>query len=335
MSTTQQPPTAPPSPTLDPVLAEEWDDEDDTRWKAPLAALIDGSQSPSQAAQSTNTLLRTETSTRLQVLRAHVTQNPTAAQANEWPDNMYAPNASALIQDVMRSWVRVCSAYAPYSAGQDALVQYLEELKALPKWRAAESRPDEKGAAEETEVWVFGFGWLGLEDEFRRVVGGMYLLASRGEFVDGANKVIDLKPGYYRDPAAHNRWRNFQHAMARLTANKLIYCAPFNALQDITPASPPTRSFEFDIVAAAQWVAWPTECRYVYQECQKKATSEHYWEPWGKMQWTLWMQAFGRVADDSTYDDATRAVARKAMRQMKEVEEEVDEEGSVGGSDAE
>jgi hypothetical protein len=94
---------------------------------------------------------------------------------------MYAPNASALIQGVMRSLVRVCSAYAPYSAGQNALLSYLDELKALPTWSAADSRPDEQGEVEETEVWRFGFGWLGLEDEFRRGVDGTYSFVDVGE----------------------------------------------------------------------------------------------------------------------------------------------------------
>jgi hypothetical protein len=123
---------------------------------------------------SNNTLLRTETSSRLQKLRTYLAQHPEAAETDSWPDDLYAPNAGALIQGVLRSWVRVCSAYAPYSAGQNALFSYLQELKVLPKWSAPETRPDARGTVEETEVWGFGFGWLGLEDEFRRVHVGAY-----------------------------------------------------------------------------------------------------------------------------------------------------------------
>jgi hypothetical protein len=166
----------PPSPTLDPQLAEEFDDEDDTRWKAPLAALIDGSQSPSQAAQSINTLLRSETSSRLQQLQDYAAQHTLSADERESGDwgGLYAPNAGALVQGVLRSWVRVCSAYAPYSDGQNRLVEFLEELKGLPRWMAAESRPDEEGKVDEVEVWKFGFGWMGLEDEFRRAHVGEF-----------------------------------------------------------------------------------------------------------------------------------------------------------------
>jgi hypothetical protein len=166
----------PPSPTLSTHLTEEFDDADDTRWKAPLAALIDGSQTPSQAAQSINTLLRTETSSRLTKLQDYAAQHTLSADERESGDwgGLYAPNAGALVQGVLRSWVRVCSAYAPYSEGQNRLVEFLEELRGLPRWNAAESRPDEEGNVDEVEVWKFGFGWLGLEDEFRRVHVGEF-----------------------------------------------------------------------------------------------------------------------------------------------------------------
>jgi hypothetical protein len=141
-----------------------------------------------------------------------------------------------------------------------------------------------------------------------------------------------VKPEYYRDTAAHYRWRNYQHAMARITASNLIYCAAFNALQDLTP--PDKRhtkgSLEYDIVAAAQWVIWPVECRYVYQECVKKETTVHYWEPWSKEAWSRWKMEFRRVVETEQYNHRTKNVARQALHQMQDVEEEVGEEGSEG-----
>jgi hypothetical protein len=146
-------------------------------------------------------------------------------------------------------------------------------------------------------------------------------------------KQTDVKPGYYRDTAAHNRWRNFQHCMARLTAHKLMYCAPWNALQDIVPSSQSMSkkpNLEHDIIAAAQWVIWPSECRYVYQECLKKETATHYWKPWSMQQWRHWKREFGVVAESAQFDDETRGVARQAVRRMEDVEEEVVDEGSAG-----
>jgi hypothetical protein len=147
--------------------------------------------------------------------------------------------------------------------------------------------------------------------------------------------IPDVKPSYYRDAAAHNRWRNFQHTMARLTASDLIYCAPWTALRDIVPSgeakSNAKRSMEYDIVAAAQWLIWPDECRYVYKECMKKETTTHphYWEPFCKQSWATWKKELGYVMASELYDDQTKSVARRALDRMKNVEEEMDEEGSV------
>jgi hypothetical protein len=119
--------------------------------------------------------------------------------------------------------------------------------------------------------------------------------------------------------------------MARVTAIQLIYCAPFNALSDLMPSTEPhgKPNLECDINAAAQWVAWPLECRYVYKECSKKDITNDWWNPWSKQGWKQWKAEFGRVSESKDYDERTRAVARKAARCMSETEEEVDKEGSV------
>ncbi|KAF1937090.1 hypothetical protein EJ02DRAFT_459000 [Clathrospora elynae] len=311
----------PASPTLDPQLYEEWDDEDDLRWKNPLNALINNTQTPREAAQSIDNLLRADTSERLQKLVEYANSHDMATEEREsgdWGD-LPPPNAGAMAEQLLRWYARVCTAFSPYSEGQNRLIELLEELKDLPRWMAPDGRPDEDGNVTESEFWRFGRSWIGLEDAFRRYH-------------------VEVKPGYYRDAAAHNRWRNFQHTMARLTAGDLIYCAPWNALQDILPSSEPKpdakRSLEFDIVAAAQWVGWPDECRYVYQECMKKETTTHphYWEPFSKQNWARWKKEFGLVVESELYDDQTKNVARQALERMKNTEEEFDEECSVGSN---
>jgi hypothetical protein len=118
--------------------------------------------------------------------------------------------------------------------------------------------------------------------------------------------------------------------MARVTAHRWIYCAPFTALQNLVPSGQVnSRNNDFDIVAAAQWVMWPIECRHVYVECLKKEITEHYWEPWSKQRWTTWKVTFRSAGDDARHDDRTRNVARQAVQRMEEVEMEVAEEGSA------
>jgi hypothetical protein len=138
----------------------------------------------------------------------------------------------------------------------------------------------------------------------------------------------------YTEPTSLQTWRNFQHAMARITANSFVYCAPFSALQDLAPPSPPKTKARFtnahDVTAAAQWLIWPTECRYVYEECMNKETTVHFWEPWSKEAWSQWKEEFVRVTQNIRYEQGTRRVAMEALRRMSDVEEEAGDEGSIG-----
>ncbi|PSN61561.1 hypothetical protein BS50DRAFT_625398 [Corynespora cassiicola Philippines] len=300
-------------PNLDPKLYEEWDDEDDLQWKAPLAALLADTQSPLQIAQAIDSLLRTETSSRLQKLNDYAASHHLSAEdreSGEWMA-LYAPNATALAHEFIRLWCRVCTAFHPHSEGQDRLVAFLEELKDLPRWMAPESRPDEKGEVLSTEFWKFGKDWVGLEDDFRREN-------------DNVGSLTHI-------PESCTRWVNLQSAMARVTANGLIYCAPFTALQKlVSPGEPNSNNLEFDILAAAQWVMWPQECRYIYLECLKKETTEHYWEPWSKQKWATWKYAFRAAAEDAKDNDRMKDAASRALRQMEDIEMKVDKEASAG-----
>ncbi|KAF1951055.1 hypothetical protein CC80DRAFT_425436 [Byssothecium circinans] len=271
----------PPSPTIDPELYEHWDDEDDLRWKAPLEALMKGTQTPVRAAQIVDNIIRAETSKRLQKLIDYANSHNLTAEQRESGDwgGLPPPNAGPCAEQFFRPYCRMCAAFSPYSEVQNRLIEFLEELGNLPRWMAPESRPDENGNVHHSEFWAFGYNWIGLEDEFRR---------------HHASKSFSLLHHlmnplfYYRDTATYNRWRNYQHAMARITAGKFVYCAPWSALQDILPPRKPTkkRTHAYDLFGAAQWVTWPNECRYVYHECMKQETTDHYWRPWSKERWS-------------------------------------------------
>ena len=162
------------SPKLDPRLYENWDDEDDVRWKTPLEALINGTQTPLQAAQSIDNMVSTETSERLQKRIDYANLHKLTAEERESSDwgGLYPPNAGSIAHEVLRSYGRVSTAFSPYSKGQDQLIELLVELRDLPRWMAPETRPDENGDVYRTEFWAFGYNWIGLEDEFRRQHAG-------------------------------------------------------------------------------------------------------------------------------------------------------------------
>ena len=159
---------------LQPHLYEEWDDEDDHRTKAPLAAFLAGTQDPIEIAQAINTHIRTETLARLQTLNDYAATHildPEDRESGPWMD-LYPPNAGAFAQGFIRAWCRVSTAFPPHSEGQDRLIAILDELRRLPRWMAPETRPDETGEVLTSELWKFGRDWIGLEDEFRRQKDG-------------------------------------------------------------------------------------------------------------------------------------------------------------------
>jgi hypothetical protein len=111
----------------------------------------------------------------------------------------------------------------------------------------------------------------------------------------------------------------------------MIYCAPFTALTALAiPYEPTPKVYNIDIEAAAQWVVWPLECRYLYVECLKKDTTAHYWEPWSKQRWAAWKQSIEVAAVNVLHSDCTRNLANLAFQKMTEVELEIDEMGFEG-----
>jgi len=165
---------APESPTLDPQLYEHWDDEDDFRDKAPLKALIEGSQTPQQAAQAIDKMVRASTGERMQKITDYMNSHSMTAEdyeSDEW-EALGNPNATGHALVLLQTYSRICTAYSPYSEGQNRLIQLLEALRDLPRWDAPECRPDADGKTFERKFWAFEHGWLGLEDEFRARLGG-------------------------------------------------------------------------------------------------------------------------------------------------------------------
>jgi hypothetical protein len=163
------------SPPLSPHLYESIDDEYDLLWKVPMNDLINNTVTPFQAAQNLDTIIRNEAFTRLQDLHSYATEQNlftedgenAPSDLDEW-GGLPPPNASALADTMMRAYVRVCQAFAPYSNGQNRIIQFLRELKGLPRWMAPCTIPDAEGDTCEKEFWDLGLMWCGWEDEWRR-----------------------------------------------------------------------------------------------------------------------------------------------------------------------
>lgn len=132
---------------------------------------------------------------------------------------------------------------------------------------------------------------------------------------------------------AQLRWRNFQSAIARLTSSGLIDCGFLCALADILPSSGDYPDLEKrkvggqnrvsgDAIAGAQWILWPGQGQYVYQECRKKDNIDDPRQMWSMQRWNQWNEQSGFVSGDERFMEQARLVARLARHQMLAYEDE-------------
>jgi hypothetical protein len=129
------------------------------------------------------------------------------------------------------------------------------------------------------------------------------------------------------------RWRNWQSGIARITALGYIDCSSLCALYDILPSSYDYPDFKTrkiggpnrvsgDVIAGAQWIMWPDEGRFVYQQCKLTAKTDSRWEMWSIDRWKQWKDQLAFVAGDERFTSKARLVARLAGQQMVALEEE-------------
>lgn len=76
-----------------------------------------------------------------------------------------------------------------------------------------------------------------------------------------------------------------------------------------------------DAIAAAQWIIWPDEGRFVYQQCKKL----HETGPramWSQYRWEVWKEQFAFIAGDERFTPKARVAAKLSSEQMIDYEEE-------------
>jgi len=289
-----------------------WDKDDDAlgiKFKTPLDLLLKGELSAHAAAYNINEFIQIETSERLRRLEAYAQSHEMPAEDRQFFDfgGLPPPNATGFACRVFDIVCGLCCSFAPYTMGQDRLFAFLTALQDLPRWEAPESYPDAKGEVYTSTFWKFGSYWLGLEEEF-------------------AQEHSSITQGIFYGTTAHSKWRNLQHAMARITAVGLLNCAAYSALHIIKPGFLSGQQgkivFDYDITAAAEWLLHSQTCEHVYRECMKieKVQYGDNWTPWAKDQWCSWKTEFEFVAGSTQYDSEVRQVAARAVLVMKQVE---------------
>lgn len=121
--------------------------------------------------------------------------------------------------------------------------------------------------------------------------------------------------------------------MARLTSLDLIDCGFLSSLEHILPSSreyPDLKKRPIDgpnkignyLVGAAQWIIWPSEGRYVYQQCLKVETVSGPRQMFSMERWREWKRQFAFVAGDARFAGKYRQVAELVCRKMCVYEEQ-------------
>ncbi|KAH7119919.1 hypothetical protein B0J11DRAFT_534869 [Dendryphion nanum] len=302
-------------------LFNEHDDDEDIFYKKNLQDLLDGTVSPSKAASDFDTWVTTSSHQRLTALLSRPFPYTLTVEEEKSGTNLrtISPNASGFIELVFPTIARLCSAFPPHHEGQDRIIGFLEALRALPEHRAPDGIPEEAGAEGHfITLWPFGGNWRALAEVFRR------------EAEDFSYPYSDIEtPG----SEVQIRWRNFQSAIARLTTLNLIDCGFLCALGNIVPSSYNYPDFKTrkiggpnrvggDVIAGAQWILWPDEGAYVYQQCKKVEKIEGLRTMWSMERWNVWKEQFAFVTGDERFDTQARAVAKVVGRQMLALEKE-------------
>lgn len=131
------------------------------------------------------------------------------------------------------------------------------------------------------------------------------------------------------------RWRNYQSSLARLTTLDLINCGFLSSLEHLLPYSreyPDLNKRPLDgpnkignyLIGAAQWIIYPHEGQYVYEQCCKKGekvSGENPREMWCMERWREWKGQFAFVAGDERFQGKYREMAKVAYEKMLEYEE--------------
>lgn len=134
---------------------------------------------------------------------------------------------------------------------------------------------------------------------------------------------------------AEARWRNYQSALARIAITGFSDCGFNSALRDIMPYGKKCPSFNVRITSkpeqigghiqgAAQWIIWPDELRYVYEQCKKRerVDKENPRDTWSMQNWRIWKAQFELAAGDERVDSRARAMATTAVEKMNAIEEQ-------------
>ncbi|RAH78783.1 hypothetical protein BO86DRAFT_319906 [Aspergillus japonicus CBS 114.51] len=260
-------------------IYDEWDDEEDLAYKNILVNLVEGELDPSEAARQIDAVLLQHYASRYDLLRSR--PNPYQLTPEEITRGLtsireVASSAWGQVKGVFQ-WIAVlCSAVPPGHPAQDRIIMFLEALRAMPLHHVLCLGPDSNEGKDvepflELELWPLGKNWCESADAFCREQ--------------------KARTGRMTSDEEHFRWRNFQSAIARITALGLVECGFLCSLERIIPggwnyAPSKTTANACDLFAGVQWILLHGE--YVYAECKKRdKVTDPVRQMWSMERWGL------------------------------------------------
>ncbi|PYI36067.1 hypothetical protein BP00DRAFT_432493 [Aspergillus indologenus CBS 114.80] len=301
-------------------LLEHHDDEEDLFYKSRLAAVANGDITPEQAATDIDVYMTLEAERLPKEIRAKL---PLPEGGDETDVGIHCPNPGGHIEMLIHWVFKLCSAFPPGHIGQERIIGFLEALRALPKHRfitLSSSRDDdeEENMYTTLEVWPMGGNWLSLE------------MAARFE---GDAERLRLPP-----TETDLRLRNFQSAIARITALDLIDSGWISSLETILPTHSwyPKGLNDDDsedqqglnnkdqgfrwlagwVIASVQWLLRPEVGRYVYRQCTKRERITKRSDMWSAQRWQQWKEQFAYVAKEERVGIHAQELAGLALETM-------------------
>lgn len=160
-------------------LFNNYDTEEEIQWKKRLEALVNNEITPREAAVEVDTeVTQTAEQKRQSLLQRQDPRNLTPEEDAQGIPSMraIAPNPRGDLEQLMQSMARLCSAFPPYHPGQDQIIGFLEELRALPRHEVPDGVPPEDPAKSYPTItlWPFQGSWEALPETFRVEALGMF-----------------------------------------------------------------------------------------------------------------------------------------------------------------
>lgn len=254
---------------------------------------------------------------------ASVVPKPTAQQTISGA--VRTPCPSAWLRFLWESFGKTAMVVPYDHAGQDRLVDLIQELQRLPAHKVPEAMGDSL-ADKELYILTENNGYDGFQDWLSEL--------NRSKFhILPVYTVFNLDQvsffGLSSSPEVAKTYLNFSAFLARLMAGEIRAGGGLSALTagsfstqriawtaKYADSETQVKNYQPYACAAALWVLYAGETLFEY--CDKNIRGS--WTPYKRPYWESWKEKFGEVVEDTRFDETTRHLVQQALERMAQLE---------------